>query len=105
MAYSPIKTLAKGTAHATQSIVYTSTVGKSTEVCSIWFHNSSNVTLSSSFWLEDNTQRHFCENIAASVSYEISPKVPFVLSGTGSIYLASQQSSSINYIITGREEQ
>lgn len=104
MAYGNFKTLARGLIHATQSIVYTGTDGKSTEVCSIRLHNTSNTNYSASVWFQENNQRHLNEYFSGSMTFEDAPKVPIVIQGTGSIYLQAQQSASISYIITGREE-
>jgi hypothetical protein len=105
MAFSNFRTLARGQLHATQSILYTGpSASKSTEVSTIWLHNGSGTPYSASLWLQESNLRHCHEVFSASVSFEISPKVPFIIQGTGSIYMVAQQSASINYIITGREE-
>lgn len=118
--YGPIKQLASYTLHATESIVYTAPVSKSVEVSSFWFHNyvASTITVSS-WWpftaasvsaTPTNSLERLSEGLASAATFEISPKVPFILNSSGSgayndkITMKGSQSSSVNVVIYGREE-
>lgn len=107
MAYNTAKTLAQGQAHLTASAVYTGTDTKKTEVALIWLHNSSAILQAAKIYVgttSASANLMFNESLSASTTYEISPKFPFVLQGTSSIWLQSTNSSSLNYMVVGREE-
>jgi hypothetical protein len=44
------------------------------------------------------------ESLASNETFEISPKIPFVISGTGSLFAVAANSGSVNAIVVGREE-
>ena len=115
--YGSIKQLSSQLLHATESIVYTAPSTGSTEICTIWLHNSTaanNVVkvyfpftatqptgaFSSSLALE-----RLSEFMTGSYTLEVSPKVPFVLNGATSdkITMRSTFSGSVNVLIYGRE--
>lgn len=107
MAYGNIKTLARGQAHATSSAVYTGpTQGKSTEVAMIWLHNTNVAAMQVRLYHQENvtSSLFFNESLASNETFEVSPKLPIVINGTGSLFIVAASSASVNYIITGREE-
>jgi hypothetical protein len=113
MAYGNIKKLAYQMLHATESIIYSAPESKSVEIGTIWLHNTSTAAKSVTIWFpvtgssgSSSLLERFQEAFPAYISYEISPKVPFVLDGNLSekITMKAEQSGSVNVIIFGREE-
>jgi len=121
MPYGPLKRLTNSQfLHLTESIIYTASSSKLTEISTIWMHNSSatltvqNATLyfpvtasqvTGSFSASAVLQR-LNEGFSSSFTLEISPKVPFVLDGALSEKITAKcsQTASVNIIIFGREE-
>jgi hypothetical protein len=118
--FGPLKRLSNQMLHLTESIIYTTSASKLTEVSCIWMHNPTvvatvqNATIwfpvtasqvTGSFSASAALQR-LNEGLSASFTLEISPKVPFVLDGALSEKITAKctQTSSINIIIFGREE-
>jgi hypothetical protein len=105
--YNAIKNLAMTQLHATASAVYTGpTAGKSTEVKMVWLHNTAGSTLQVRLYLQENTTSSlfYNESIASNESREVSPSIPFIISGTGSLFAVAANSGSVNAFVEGREE-
>lgn len=107
MAYGNLKILKQGQAPAVQAAIYTGNAGKNTEVCMFWLHNCGSGIQQAKVGFQEPVSASviFNELININSTYEVSPKVPFVLSGTGSIYMTATNTGSLNYTIVGREEQ
>ena len=119
--YGPLKRLTDSRfLHLTESIIYTASSSKLTEISTIWMHNPTSVVtvqnatlyfpvtasqVTGSFSASAVLQR-LNEGLSSSFTLEISPKVPFVLDGAlnEKITAKCSQTSSVNIIIFGREE-
>ena len=107
MAFGNFKLLAKGQAHLTASIVYTGTNAQTTEVGMIWLHNCGNSAQATRIYIGTTSGSEnlmFNESIVMNATYEVSPKMPFVLQGTSSVWLQAANSASVNYSVFGREQ-
>ena len=121
MAYGTIKQLVNTTLHATESIVYTAPTSKSVEIGSIWMHNPTTSHQTATMWfpftatqatgifISSLTIQRLNEVISSSVSFEVAPKVPWVLNSSGTNYvdkitMKCTQTGSINVLIYGRVE-
>lgn len=119
--YGPLKRLTDSRfLHLTESIIYTTSASKLTEISTIWMHNSSTVAtvqnatlffpvtasqVTGSFSASAVLQR-LNEGFSSSFTLEVSPKVPFVLDGALSEKITARctQTSSISIVIFGRVE-
>lgn len=106
MAYGNMTILGAGAMHHTASAVYTGTAGKLTEIGMIWLHNGNTTNLSASMYWPNSSSidKRFNELLASGETYEVSPKLPIIINGAGSLVLMAQQSASINYYLVGRVE-
>ena len=104
MEYGDLKVLASGTA-PTGSIVYTAPADKTAQVSMIWIHNiigENDKNIKMSFDLSTEVV-FFNESLDENESYEISPKVPFILEDGETLIIEADGEDEFDYLVIGRE--
>lgn len=105
--YEDLKVLASGSAPSgSAQAVYTAPSATTAQVSMIWLNNKTgalrDIIMSYS---GSSRQRIFSDSMVANKTFEISPKVPFVLQDGQKIELNASQTGSIDYVIIGRETE
>ena len=104
MEYGDLKVLASGTA-PTGSVVYTAPAGETAQVSMIWLNNiaeDGEKTIKLSFDLATEVV-FFNEALLENESYEISPKVPFILEDGETLIMEADDEDEFDYLVIGRE--
>jgi len=106
MEYGDLKVLASGKLTTTSSSdEYTAPSDTTTQISMIWIHNaalSGSVNIKTTFGLSSSVV-FFHELIGQNVSYEISPKVPFILEDGETLSFEAQSANIFDFIVIGRE--
>lgn len=104
--YEDLKVLANDCAITGSAVaVYTAPVGKTVQVSMLWLHNKSEDPAAVIVKMNGTADKNiiFNEELAANTTYEVSPKVPFVLAAEETVNISSTEYDAINYYIVGRE--